>query len=99
MAFFQVTSNELRNKAEELKNLNNSFMSQTQALQNTEENLKSMWEGEANNAFHNAFVRDREQMENFRKVIDQYVETLLLIAKKYEEAETRNIATVSTRSY
>ncbi|MCR5109040.1 MAG: WXG100 family type VII secretion target [Lachnospiraceae bacterium] len=99
MAFFQVTANELRSKAEELRNLNSSFMSQTEALQNTEEALKTMWEGEANNAFHNAFVRDKGQMDGFRETIEQYVETLLLIASKYEEAEARNVATASSRSY
>ena len=99
MAFFQITSSELRNKAEELRNLNNSFKSQTDSLQNTEETLRSMWEGEANNTFHSAFVRDKGQMDSFRQTVEQYVEALFTIAAKYDEAEARNVAMTSNRTY
>ncbi|HAG70330.1 MAG TPA: hypothetical protein DCL38_10230 [Lachnospiraceae bacterium] len=99
MSFIQVTASELRNRAEELKGLNNSFNTQTEALKNTEEALKTMWEGEANNAFHNAFLRDKGQMDSFKNAIDQYVNALLIIAAKYEEAEARNVATSSARAY
>ncbi len=99
MSFIQVTAAELRNRAEELKSLNNSFNSQTEALRNTEETLKSMWEGEANTAFHNAFTRDKGQMDSFKQAIDQYINALIIIAGKYEEAETRNLASAMTRSY
>ncbi|MCR4740045.1 MAG: WXG100 family type VII secretion target [Lachnospiraceae bacterium] len=95
----QFTSNELRNKAEELRNLNGNFKAQTDSLQNTEEALRGMWEGEANNTFHAAFVRDKGQMDNFKQTIDQYTDALLTIASKYEEAEARNVALASNRTY
>ena len=99
MSFFQVTSAELRNKADQLKGLNARFRSGVDTLQTTEQGLKSMWEGEANDTFHNAFTRDKGQMDQFHQVIERYIEALLVIAAKYEEAEKRNVATASTRSY
>lgn len=99
MSFFQVTAAELRKKAEELKGLNSRFKNSTDVLKNTEQSLKAMWEGEANTAFHNAFIKDAEVMDIFHTVINQYIEALLVIAKRYEEAENRNIATASSRSY
>ncbi|MCR5235537.1 MAG: WXG100 family type VII secretion target [Lachnospiraceae bacterium] len=99
MAFFQVTAAELRKKAEQLKGLNGRFKTGTETLQTVEQALKSMWEGEANEAFHGAFTRDKGQMDQFHSAIERYIEALFIIAAKYEEAENRNIATASTRTY
>ena len=99
MAFFQVTAAKLRTKADQLKGLNARFKAGVDSLQTAEQSLKSMWEGEANDTFHGAFIRDKGQMDQFHQVIERYIEALLIIAAKYEEAENRNIATASTRSY
>ncbi len=99
MSFMQVTAKELRSKAEELKGLNTNFNTQTESLKSTEEALKTMWEGEANETFHNAFLRDKGQMDSFKQAIDQYINALITIAARYEEAEAKNAALASTRSY
>jgi WXG100 family type VII secretion target len=99
MSFFQVTAAELRKKAEQLKGLNSRFRSGVDTLETAEQGLKAMWEGEANEGFHNAFIKDKGQMDQFHQVIERYIEALLIIAAKYEEAENKNIATASTRNY
>ena len=99
MGFIQVKAAELRKRAEELKGLNTRFNSQVESLASCEQTLKTMWEGQANETFHSAYVRDQGQMERFHGAIEQYIAALLIIAAKYEEAETRNTATASTRSY
>lgn len=99
MSFFQVTAADLRKKAEQLKGLNSRFKSGVNVLETTEQTLKSMWEGEANDTFHNSFMRDKGQMDNFHTAIECFIEALLIIAARYEEAENRNIATASTRTY
>ncbi|HOO26920.1 MAG TPA: WXG100 family type VII secretion target [Lachnospiraceae bacterium] len=99
MSFIQVTASELRNRAEELRGLNARFKSQAETLETCEQTLKSMWEGQANDVFHSAFIRDKGQMDGFYGAIEQYVSALLVIAEKYEEAETKNTATASARSY
>ena len=99
MGYIQVTASQLRNKAEELRNLNGNFSTQVESLRTTEETLKTMWEGEANTSFHNAFVRDKGQMDSFKQAIDSYINALVTIAGKYEEAEAKNAAVASARSY
>ena len=81
MAFFEVTSRELRNKAENLRGLNGQFRAK------------------CNEAFHHAFARDKEQMLLFEKLIERYVEVMLEIAARYEEAEARNAEIAASRSY
>ena len=98
MSFFQVTSAELRKKAEQLKGLNTRFRGSVDSMQQTEQSLKSMWEGEANDAFHKAFVNDRGRMDQFHAAIEKFIEALLVIAAKYEEAEKKNTHTATVRS-
>jgi WXG100 family type VII secretion target len=97
MAYIQVTSSELRKQAEQIRGLNTRFQTQVTSLEGAEQSLKSMWEGRANNAFHNAFVKDKGQMDSFFSAIEQYIAALLAIALKYEQAEARNTDTATTR--
>ncbi|MCM1126872.1 MAG: WXG100 family type VII secretion target [Lachnospiraceae bacterium] len=99
MAFFQVTSAELRNKASRLQDLNVQFKAKASELGEKENSLCSMWEGEAKTAFHQAFMRDSQQMDAFYQLIGQYVQALLEIAARYEEAEARNREIASARKY
>ena len=99
MAFFQVTSSELRNKASRLQELNGQFKAKASELQEKESALCSMWEGEAKNMFHQAFMNDRQQMNAFYGLIAQYVQALLEIAARYEEAEARNREIAAARKY
>ena len=98
MAGFLVTASQLKAKAQELNNLNFQFKSQVETLNETENSLNGMWEGDARNAFHNAFQQDKAQFDNFYKVMQTYVEALQTIAAKYEmaEAQATEIATSRT---
>ena len=99
MAFFQVTSLELRNRAGKISELNKQFKSKAVQLEDQEMTLCGMWEGEAKEAFHQAFLRDRQQMEAFHQLIEQYVQALLEIAVRYEQAESRNREIASATNY
>lgn len=99
MALIRVTAAQLKAGAEELAGLNNSLKNQVKELETFEQNLCTMWEGQTKEVFHKAFCSDRMQMDNFRVLIERYVETLLVIALKYEQAEARNTETASTRNY
>ena len=95
----QVTTATLKNKANELKNLNSKFKSQVENLNSEESSLNGMWEGEAKDAFHKAFSQDITQMHNFYNAIEQYVQKLEQIAAAYEKAEKKNTSTATTRKY
>lgn len=95
----QVTTGTLTSKANELKNLNSRFKSQVSSLRSYESSLNSMWDGEANTAFHNAFTKDATQMDNFYNAIEKYVSSLNEIIQEYERAERANVNTATSRSY
>ena len=99
MGVIRVSANELKAKANDLTTLNASLKTNVNDLEATEQNLASMWEGEARDAFHQAFNNDKIQMTNFTTLIDKFVQSLLAIAAKYEQAENVNIAIASTRNY
>ncbi len=99
MAMIQVTSSELRKQAEVLRGLNTRFQTNVTSLEAVEQSLKGMWEGQANTAFHAAFVKDKGQMDNFYSAIEQYIAALLIIAQKYEQAEMKNTDAAATRVY
>lgn len=99
MAIIRVTAAELRNGAQELRDLNQRFKSDVTDLENTEGALNTMWEGDARNAFHQAFTSDKTQMNNFYNAIEVYAQRLEVAAAKYEQAEAQNVEIANTRSY
>ena len=99
MAFFSVTSSELRNRAGRITELNGQFKSKTTVLGEQESALCGMWEGEPRDNIHQAFTRDKQQIDVFHLLIAQYVQALLEIAARYEQAEARNREIASARNY
>ena len=64
-ATFRVSTAQLIQQAQELQTLNERFKAEVTAMTEKEEALSSMWEGEARNAFHNAYATDAEKFANF----------------------------------
>ena len=58
-----------------------------------------MWDGDANDAFHAAFMTDKGKMEEFSRLIEQYTERLRQIAARYKQTEANTTNIASTRSY
>lgn len=96
MAEFTVTATELKNKSNELATLNNKLQQEITTLVTEENALKSMWEGEAKEAFSSAFNRDKAKMDNFHKAIQDYIQKLNMIASQYEQSERTNVATAKS---
>ncbi|HBI63360.1 MAG TPA: hypothetical protein DDY31_19470 [Lachnospiraceae bacterium] len=94
-----VNTATLRSKASELRQSNAQFKQQVESLTTQEESLNSMWEGDANDAFHGAFTKDITQMNNFYNAIEKYVTSLEEIAKQYDETEKANQSIASARKY
>lgn len=99
MAQILVTSAELRNAASTLREYNASFKNQVANLESSEGTLKSQWQGQANDAFHTAFMNDKAFMDKFAAEIEKYCQTLETIAAKYDTAEAANTETAVTRKY
>lgn len=97
MSGFRVNSQELRQKASQLEQLNANFQKKVQELVNSEQNLATMYEGEAQKAFHTAFTNDQQQFNNFYNGIAKYVQALINAAEQYERAEAKNVTIATTR--
>ena len=94
MSFYQVDSNQLRGKKDELSSLIQRFRQEKEALCAKELALRSMWEGAANDSFHAEFVRNAGQMDAFAEVISRYLGVIGYIADRYDMAEQRNAGRV-----
>ena len=94
MGIIRVDSHQLKAQAEQLKQLN-----ATSDLESSEENLNSMWEGDANDQFHKAFKSDKVQMDNFYNAIENYVNVLNEMVAGYESAEAANTDIATQRNY
>lgn len=99
MGEFRVTSKELKNKASELRQINNQFKKSVEELTATEKQLVGMWDGNAKEAFHTEYSNDVSQMDVFYQTIEKYCQALENNANKYEIAEQKNLDTASTRTY
>lgn len=99
MADFTVSVQDLKSKVDSLRQLNSQFKNQIEELAGTEANLNGMWEGEAREAFHNAFQSDKTQMDNFYSAIEMYAQRLEAIAARYAQAESTNVEIANERTY
>lgn len=89
----------LRSGADELEQRNQELKNAINELESLEGRLNGMWDGEANDSFHQSFMNDKIQMTNFYNAIAQYVATLRSIADRYQQAEINNTDTARQRSY
>jgi WXG100 family type VII secretion target len=87
MSMFRVNTSTLKSQAEQLSNLNETFKTQVNNLSDKENALSNMWEGEARNAFHNAYATDAEKFQNFYNGIARFVQALSDAAQEYAKAE------------
>ncbi|WP_031547564.1 WXG100 family type VII secretion target [Oribacterium sp. FC2011] len=97
MSMFRVNTSTLKSQAEQLRTLNESFKTQVENLNDKENALSGMWEGEARNAFHNAFQQDKSQFDVFYQGINTFISTLETDAGEYDKAEAQNLSTAQTR--
>ena len=99
MADFRVSTNEVKQRVDELRELNKAFKSAVDNLEGQEQTLVSMWEGSARDTFHNAFVSDIGQMGSFYNTIEAFASVLMTIVNNYIQTENMNIEIASERNY
>lgn len=99
MVSIRVTSFELRGAASTLREYNSNFKNQAAALENAEAALNGQWQGEANTAFHKAFMDDKAFMDKFALEIERYCAALETAAAKYDAKEAANVEIAAQRNY
>ena len=98
MAEIKVTPQEVSRKADSLQQFNQQFRAEVEKLAGYVGQLNNMWEGQAKDAFNNAFNTDREKMSRFAENIEKYAAALREIASQYENAEQTAYSLASQRS-
>ena len=96
--YFRVTPAQLMQQAQDLQTLNERFRTEVNAMTEKEESLSGMWEGEARNAFHNAYATDAQKFQEFYNTVARFIQTLSEDAQKYQKAEAQAAAVANTRS-
>ena len=99
MGLIRVSPLELRQRANMLAEANHSVRAKVDEFELSCHALAGQWEGEARDAFVNAYTQDKAQMDNFVRVIDEFYQALLRVYQNYSDAETKNIDTATTRNY
>lgn len=99
MAEMIVTIGQMKHTADQLQNLNERFKACVGQLESAEAALNGMWDGEANNTFHNEFMKDKVQMMNFYTLILLYVARLLQAMVRYQRTEIMNQQISQNRTY
>ena len=97
MAEFTVTAKELGSKADMLEGYNRALLGKIHSLEAEETALSAMWEGDSHDSFDRNFKENKGKMLLFHDEIVKYVNTLRVIARKYETAEQKNVMTASGR--
>ena len=93
----EVNSSTIRQKAGELRQKNGAFQEKVGQLQTAEKALDSMWDGDAQAAFHRAFTTDVKKFDQFHKAIEKYAKALEHIAEEYEKTEKANVGIATSR--
>ena len=96
---FLVNAATLRSLAEELRTLNEQYKTRVENLAAQEQELSTMWSGEAQAAFRQAFATDKVGLDQYKAVIDRYIQALEEAAVKYSEAEARATEIAKTRTH
>lgn len=99
MASIRVTSSELRTAASTLRDYNNNFKNQVTSLESAETTLAGQWQGDANTAFHKAFMADKSYMDQFAVEIERYCVALETAAAKYDAKEAANVEIATQRKF
>lgn len=89
----------LTERVNELETINESFLSEIGVMNDTEATLSGLWEGEAKEAFSQAYRNDSIQMKNFYNAIRIYVQVLRIIISNYVQIERQNAECATARSY
>ena len=99
MSRFSLSFAAMRSGAQELQELNSRFCQSIKSIYEKQQQLSSMWQGDANTAFNAAFQHDAMQWDVFATLINGYAATLMQIAQIYEQAEQQNTSIAASRSY
>ena len=97
MAQVTVNTQQLRNVASQLRQMNSRFGQEVSTLRSNQRTLTSQWDGPSNDEFDRSFNRNAGEFDNFRTLIDEYIRALENFCSEYERMENDNRRIAPTR--
>lgn len=89
-ATLKASVEDIKKSSTKFGTLANDTKKLTDRMMQLVENSKSVWQGEAQNAYWKKFDSLRGDMQKIFKMIDEYRSDLTEIARNYESAENAN---------
>ena len=86
----KVTPETLRGTATEFQGTGSQVRSLTQNMISLINSMKSIWQGEAANAYSTKFNSLQDDMEKMNRMINEHVKDLNEMAQRYQDAEQKN---------
>jgi len=86
----RVTPEKLISTASEFSTTGSAVRNLTNTMLNTVNSMKSVWQGEAANAYSQKFSSLQDDMEKMNRMISEHVTDLNEMAQRYKEAEQIN---------
>lgn len=87
----KVTPDKLISTANEFSSEGNQIKTLTQGMLDTVNGLKSVWQGDAANAYNTKFNALSDDMEKMNRMINEHVQDLNEMARVYQQAENTNV--------
>lgn len=87
MGKIYVRTQDVRSQASELETLRQQHLAVMKELRILVMSLSDDWQGEAQNAFVNAFLTKSKEISNFDTLIAQYVSTINKVADESERVD------------
>ncbi|MCR4691240.1 MAG: WXG100 family type VII secretion target [Lachnospiraceae bacterium] len=97
MSEIKVTSAQVNQKKEHLRQMNQNFNKNLQKMDQTEQQLLTMWEGDASKAFTANYKKYRAKLNDMYTVFESYCKALEQIIKTYEKTEKHNVQIAKTK--
>ena len=97
MAEIKVTTQKLRDTSTDLQAKKDDIAKRLDELNELEQRLGSMWEGQAKESFHAAFMQTHSNCKNFLEAVKAFIVKLDETASKYDSNEARAVEAASKR--
>ncbi len=91
MAEIMVDPNELKNKAQTLKNIASTIQTTLDSANSEIDSMKAYWEGEAAQSSVNTFKELKQKLQTSYENIEKYAKFLDEAAEDYQNVEMMNI--------
>lgn len=98
MSSLMISTNAVREKINQLTQLNSEFVNLVNEMSEQVSGLCDMWEGDARDAFLKNYGTSSQQFDAFSKGIQQYCQALAAMAEEHDRNEAANADIAASRS-